>query len=70
MKLQPCTVVIKQQLIQENTLRNPMKPQRTLWNPKDHTANVLDAKIATKSSVTFPAALRMPFLQLIVAANY
>ena len=37
---------------------------------KLYTANVLDAKIATKSSVTFPAALRMPFLQLIVAANY
>ena len=35
-----------------------------------YTANVLDAKIATKSSVTFPAALRMPFLQLLVAANY
>ena len=35
-----------------------------------YTANVLDAKIAAKSSVTFPAALRMPFLQLIVAANY
>ena len=49
---------------------NAMKYSAYDYHMSALTANILDAKTATISCVTFPVALQMHYVQLLAAANF